>query len=162
MTIKLNLSVKEIGILGLLCILLGSTSCGSQGEAKFKSQIPTNRSPVITSASIVPANPNKESNLEVVIRSQDPDGDAINYHYQWIKNDDEILGENANILQKGNFKKGDLIQVKVTPSDGKTDWQPIFFGTSKDSQFSTRDSGVKGRTENGLCRRSTEGRSKEL
>jgi hypothetical protein len=110
---KLGLSIRKIGILGILYVLLGSVSCGSQGEAKFKSQIATNGPPLITSASIVPENPNKESDLEVFVRSQDPDGDAINYHYQWIKNNEEISGEDRNILEKGNFKKGDLIQVKV-------------------------------------------------
>ena len=134
MTIKLGklyLSIRKIGVLGILFVLLGSASCGKQGEARFKSQIPTNAPPVITSATIGPETPNKESDLEVFLRSQDPDGDPINYHYQWIKNNEEILGENANILQKENFKKGDLIQVKVTPSDGKTTGSPFLSGAVK-------------------------------
>jgi hypothetical protein len=47
------------------------------------------------------------------------------YHYQWIKNHEEILGEDKNILKSGNFKKGDLIQVKVTPSDEKAEGKPF-------------------------------------
>ena len=128
---KLGLSIRKIWMIGILCLLLGGVSCGKQGEARFKSQIPTNGPPVITSATIGPETPNKESDLEVFVRSQDPDGDPINYHYQWIKNNEEILGENANILQKENFKKGDLIQVKVTPSDGKTTGSPFLSGAVK-------------------------------
>jgi len=49
----------------------------------------------------------------------------VTYHYQWIKNNEEIQGENTNVLRSGNFKKGDLIQVKVTPSDGKMEGKPF-------------------------------------
>ena len=45
----------------------------------------------------------------------------MTYHYQWIKNNEEISDENKNIFKSGSFKKGDLIQVKVTPSDGKVE-----------------------------------------
>ncbi len=47
------------------------------------------------------------------------------YLYQWIKNNEEILGENINILKSGKSKKGDLIQVKVIPSDGKANGEPF-------------------------------------
>ena len=30
-----------------------------------------------------------------------------------------------NTLKRGNFKKGDIIQVKVTPSDGKENGKPF-------------------------------------
>jgi hypothetical protein len=59
------------------------------------------------------------------IQSKDPDGDPITYQYQWIRNDEEILGENKNTLKSGNFKKGELIQVRVTPSDGKVNGTPF-------------------------------------
>ena len=35
------------------------------------------------------------------------------------------MGEDKNILKSGNFKKGDLIQVRVTPSDGKVEGKPF-------------------------------------
>jgi hypothetical protein len=47
------------------------------------------------------------------------------YHFQWIKNNEELSGENKNIFKSGNFKKGDLIQVKVIPSDGKVEGSPF-------------------------------------
>jgi hypothetical protein len=86
--------------------------------------IRTNRLPVITSINITPQNPNKASELGFIIRSQDPDGDLVTYHYQWMKNNEEILGENKDFL-KNFFKKGDLIQVKVIPSDGKASGKPF-------------------------------------
>jgi hypothetical protein len=91
----------------------------------FQPNIRTNRPPLVTSVNIVPQSPNKESELDISIRSQDPDGDPVTYYYQWMRNDEEIVGENKSILKSGNFKKGDLIQVKVTPSDGKVEGSPF-------------------------------------
>jgi hypothetical protein len=42
-----------------------------------------------------------------------------------MKNDEEIVGENKSTLSSGNFKKGDLVQVRVTPYDGKVDGKPF-------------------------------------
>jgi hypothetical protein len=118
-------SIRKIGILCTLFILLGNFSCEKQKEVEFKSKIQTNGPPIITSVNILPQNPNKESDLDLVIRSQDPGGDPVTYYYQWMKNDEEIVGENKSILKSGNFKKGDLIQTKVTPSDGKVEGKPF-------------------------------------
>jgi len=59
------------------------------------------------------------------IQSKDPNGDPITYQYQWIRNEEEIIGGNKNSLKDGNFKKGDLIRVRVTPSDGKASGTPF-------------------------------------
>jgi hypothetical protein len=78
-----------------------------------------NSPPVITSVRILPEGPNVGSELTALTEGHDPDSDPVTYHYQWVKNDEEILGENENTLKIGSFRKGDLIRVKVTPSDGK-------------------------------------------
>lgn len=98
-------------------------SCGKSSNIEPKSK--TNSPPVITSVNILPERPNKESELNLFIQSQDPDGDSITYQYQWLRNDEERIGENKNSLKSGNFKKGDLIRVRVTPSDGKVDGTPF-------------------------------------
>jgi hypothetical protein len=118
-------AIKAIAFCTILIYLFLNLSCGKQKEVESKSQIQVNRPPIITSVNIVPQNPNKESYLDVITRSQDPDGDPVTYHYQWIKNNEEILGEDKNILKNGNFKKGDLIQVKIIPSDGKVEGEPF-------------------------------------
>lgn len=63
--------------------------------------------------------------MSLVIQSQDSDGDLVNYRYQWIKNDIEIAGESGNVLKAGSFRKGDMFQVRVIPSDGKGDGKPF-------------------------------------
>ncbi len=110
-------------IIGLLSIsLFGVWSCGQQKGTGSESK--TNAPPVITLVKILPEKPHKESELNVNVHGQDPEGDPVTYHYQWIKNDEEMAGETKNILKSGVFKKGDLIRVRVTPSDGKVNGNP--------------------------------------
>ena len=98
-------------------------SCGKHQGGEFKSN--TNSPPVIISVNILPEAPHRDSELSVFVRSQDPNGDSIMYHYQWVKNEDEMTGEDKSVLKEGNFKKGDFIQVRVIPSDGKENGKPF-------------------------------------
>jgi hypothetical protein len=100
-------------------------SCGKQEGVESRSKIPPNITPTITSVDVVPKNPCRENDLGLVIRSQDPDRDPVAYNYLWTKNNEEISGGNQNILKSGNFVKGDLIQVRVIPSDGKGEGKPF-------------------------------------
>lgn len=108
-------------IFSLLVLLASLLSCERQKDNKGPK---SNSPPVITSINILPDKPNKESELNLFIQSQDPEGDPITYQYQWIKNDEEMIGENKNTLKGGSFKKGELLQVRVTPSDGKNNGKP--------------------------------------
>jgi hypothetical protein len=74
---------------------------------------------------ILPENPDREDILSPTIQSQDKDRDIITYLYQWLRNDEEMSGENQATLKCINFQKGDLIRVKVTPSDGKVEGEPF-------------------------------------
>jgi hypothetical protein len=109
--------VRSLLFFFALLPLVMNLSCGNADRDKLKFK--TNSPPVITSVTISPNKPNKESELILFIQSHDPDGDSVTFHYQWMKNDEEILRENSSPLKDGNFKKGDLIRIKVTPSDGK-------------------------------------------
>jgi hypothetical protein len=107
-----------------LLFLLGTIlSCGGQQGREFQDK--ANLPPVISSVAISPNNPNKGSNLSVLVQSQNPSRGPVTFRYQWIKNDEEIPGENEIMLKSGNFRKGDLIRAKVTPSNGKTDGSSV-------------------------------------
>jgi len=112
----------------VLCIFICSTigflfSCGKSSNIESKSK--TNSPPVITSANLLPEKPTRESELNLSIQSKDPDGDSVTYQFQWVRNNEEIIGENKNTLKSGSFKKGDLLRVSVTPSDGKVNGTPF-------------------------------------
>jgi hypothetical protein len=97
-------------------------SCDNQEGDKSTSK--TNSPPIITSVRILPEEPNIGSDLNVFVQSHNSNGESVTYHYQWMKNDEEVIGEDKNTLRSGNFKKGDLIRNRVTLSDGKVDGAP--------------------------------------
>jgi hypothetical protein len=95
-------------------------SCGTEGQ-KPKANSPS----AITSVNILPERPYIQAELSAVVQCQDPDNDPVTNQYQWVKNGEEIVGENSYTLKNGKLKKGDLIQVRVTPSDGKVNGTPF-------------------------------------
>ena len=114
---------RSVTLLLLLIALVAIISCESRKSETSASK--TNSPPVITSVTIAPEKPTIGSDLSLSLQSSDPEGDQITYQYQWIKNDEEITGENQASLKKGTFRKGDLIRVRVTPSDGKVTGTPF-------------------------------------
>jgi len=115
--------LNKKALLFFLLLFLGILSCEREKGKEVRSE--KNLPPVITSLKIYPENPTKENELTLVIQSQDPDKDPVSYSYQWLKNGEEIIGENKNSLPSGSFKKGDMIQVRVIPSDGKVKGTPF-------------------------------------
>jgi len=111
-----------IALAGIL-LLGGAFSCEEQ---RGKGSPPKgNLPPSITSAQILPEKPMVESDLSLLVQCQDPEGDSISYEYQWLKNDQEIPGENKSVLAKGGFRKGDSLRVRVVAGDGKLKGQPF-------------------------------------
>jgi hypothetical protein len=102
---------------------VGVLACGREERAISGAR--QNNPPTITSATLLPENPDHESDLSLVVQCEDPEGDSMTYEVQWMINDREIPAGYGSLLKSGNFKKGDSIQVKVTPSDGKTRGKPF-------------------------------------
>ena len=117
--------VKILTFFLFLCPFVIPISCERQKAAGPSSKTKVNSPPTITSVTILPERPNQGNDLGLVVQSQDLDGDLVKYRYQWVKNDVEIAGESGNVLKAGNFKKGDMCQVRVIPSDGKGDGKPF-------------------------------------
>lgn len=122
---RLGSWVNLLAVLLFLCPFVILISCERQKATEPPSKTKANSLPTITSVTILPERPTRENDLSLVIQSQDSDGDLVNYRYQWIKNDVEIAGESGNFLKAGNFRKGDMFQVRVIPSDGKGDGKPF-------------------------------------
>ena len=114
---------KVIAILFLLASTSGIVSCEKEKGTGSGSRV--NAPPVISAVRILPENPTQQNDLAVSIEAADPDGDPVTYEFQWMKNDGDLPGQNSNILKTGNFKKGDLLRVKVTPDDGKGKGSPF-------------------------------------
>jgi hypothetical protein len=115
--------MKTFHFLLTLLLFLPLSSCGRPDRAERESKI--NSPPVIKSVAILPENPTQGKDLAASIQGEDPDHDPITYFYQWIKNNEEMVGEKSNVLKGGSFKKGDVVQVKAVPSDGKAEGKPF-------------------------------------
>jgi len=105
----------------IICLSLFMGICSCQQQKEVTSGSKPNSPPVVASVSVLPEKANRNGDLNVMVQCQDPDCDPITYQYQWIRNDKEIPDENGNSLKSGRFQKGDLIKVRVVPSDGKTE-----------------------------------------
>lgn len=82
---------------------------------------PENRPPKVLG--LAPEDPQaifRGEDLKLIPRGEDPDGDLVSYRYQWLVNGEEVQFEDGPVLKGDLFKRGDEVQVKVTPSDGKT------------------------------------------
>jgi hypothetical protein len=105
-----------------LCGMASGLCCKGQKGAGATAR---NSPPEIGSVTIYPEKADCESQLSLAIQSKDLDGDPITYRCEWLKNDEEISGEDKNVLGKARFKKGDIIRAKVSPSDGKAEGQAV-------------------------------------
>ncbi len=114
-----RLFFKISKLLVLICFIANFACEKERREPKAIS------APGITSVKIYPEKPNKDSELRLIIQSYNPNREPVQYDYQWIKNDEEIKGENKNILGSGVCRKGDLLRVRVTPFDGKARGEPF-------------------------------------
>jgi hypothetical protein len=118
-----RLPLGRIVVRIFLCLIIPSLfSCEDRKNSAFPSK--PNSPPAITSVTLLPEKAYKGTEFNLVVQGSDPDGDPITYKYQWIKNEQEMVGENKSSLRTDRFQKGDLIQAKVTPSDGKTEGSP--------------------------------------
>lgn len=123
MRIDLGLLIRSHAFVLALFSLAMNLSCENAERDAYQTK--TNSPPVITSAKILPERPTIGRELNVIVQSQDPDHDPVTNQYQWTRNGEEIAGENTYVLRNGKFRKGDLIRVKVTPSDGKVSGPPF-------------------------------------
>lgn len=109
----------------ILMAVFGSFSCDRKD--KTTSLFPnTNNPPVINSIKMIPDKMTQGGEVNTFVQGYDPDGDSVVFQYQWLKNNQELIGENKSSLKMAHFKKGDFIRVKVIPSDGKEEGKPFF------------------------------------
>ncbi len=118
-----------ITLASILLILWGSVSCGRQEIAESKG--PKNSWPSVSSVRILPEHPTKGSILSLVIQSKDPDDKPVVYRYQWLRNNEEMTGEDKETLKCDGLNKGDLIQVRVIPSNGTANGEPFLSSSAK-------------------------------
>ena len=78
--------------------------------------------PWITRIKIMPEVFKPGDRLRVDAEGKDPDGDDVELKYQWTING-EPAGDGREI--DGQIKRGDKVEVRVTPSDGEVDGSAV-------------------------------------
>ena len=91
----------------------------------------SNQPPVINAASISPGTPTRTNSLlAVVTGASDPNGDLINYVYQWQQSTNNtafnnIAGQISSTLGTAMTQAGSYYRVLITPNDGLSNG-PLF------------------------------------
>jgi translation initiation factor IF-1 len=98
---------------------------GCSGDAPEKPGA-DNTPPSIRSIIITPENPHADTELRAEVEAHDPDGDPVQYWYQWMRNGRDIPGATGKTLAAGHCKKGEAISIRVTPSDGTLHGEEAF------------------------------------
>jgi hypothetical protein len=79
----------------------------------------------VTSLNVLPAAPTGADNLMAVVQAVDLEDDEIEYRFEWWKNSERVPGANGPTLDASEIERGDEIWVRVTPTDGTSEGDPI-------------------------------------
>src|SRR5438093_7189220 len=78
-----------------------------------------NTAPSIVEIHLEPLPLYRGAQLKVKVVAADPDGDPVTLTYKWFRNNKEVAGAKSDMLDTKEFHKKDVLEVLVTPSDGK-------------------------------------------
>ena len=106
-------------------IVRAKQSGGSGDEQTSDAVIIGNTQPVATFAGVEPATPTSSEKLKGLGVGYDHDRDSVTFVYQWIVNGEPVVGEDEQFLANSHFRRGDQVQVMVTPYDGEEFGMPL-------------------------------------
>lgn len=104
----------------LIGIALGAACTGSEmteGTAPI-TRSSGNRPPVVTMAVIVNTPLSQSAPAAVQIQSEDPEREAVLFHYQWYVDNAPIAGQTNATLRPEFFRRGQTVFVEIVPTDG--------------------------------------------
>lgn len=84
----------------------------------------SNRPPVVTTAVIVNTPLSQSAPAAVQIQSEDPEREAVSFHYQWYVDHTPIAGQTSATLPPEFFRRGQTVFVEIIPTDGTSKGQP--------------------------------------
>jgi hypothetical protein len=96
-----------------------------ESEPVWASVTVRNRRPVVTGIGLRPlAEVPLGEPVVATVAARDPDGDPLEFHYEWSVND-RPLPEEGDTLRTDRLRRGDAIRLRVVASDGTDESAPI-------------------------------------
>jgi hypothetical protein len=117
-------------LLKVWLLLMGVTLCAACTDGEMtEGTAPITRSssngpPVVTTAVIVDAPISQSAPAAVEIQSEDPEREAVSFHYQWYVDNAPIAGQTSATLPPEFFRRGQTVFVEIIPTDGTNKGQP--------------------------------------
>jgi hypothetical protein len=84
-----------------------------------------NRPPRVIAVPFKEARIHRGVDIEVMPEGLDPDGDLVDFRYEWFINGEKLTDFDEPVLPGDRFQKGDRIALRIVPSDGKVDGLPF-------------------------------------
>ena len=84
----------------------------------------SNRPPSVTTAVIIDTPLSQSAPAAVQIQSEDPEREAVSFHYQWYVDNAPIAGQTSATLPPEFFRRGQTVFVEIIPTDGTNKGQP--------------------------------------
>lgn len=106
-------------------LLFSGCSSGEMNDPTNLASGSTNHPPVVKAVSIIPSPLTLSAPLTVRVEAQDLDLNTLTFRYRWMVNGQAIAGQTQESLQPGLLKRGDKVEVEVTPFDGIIDGMPF-------------------------------------
>jgi len=118
-------NAQKIGLLITAMALCSACAGGEETEATAPAtRASDNRPPVVTTAVIINAPLSQAAPAAVQIQSEDPEREAVSFHYQWYVDNAPIAGLTNATLPTEFFRRGQTVSVEIIPTDGANKGQP--------------------------------------
>ena len=98
---------------------------GNGDEQTSDAVIIGNTKPVATFSGVEPATPTSSEKLKAQGVGYDHDSDNLSFVYTWMVNGEPVMGQEEQFLATSHFRRGDRVQVTVTPYDGEEFGMPL-------------------------------------
>ncbi len=116
---------RQLLIACALVILSGSACTGGTATEPAKGAgVTGNGPPVMVLAKILQSAIPLTGPVGVQALAEDPERDPITYSYQWYVNDAPVAGQTNPTFPAELLRRGQMISVEITPSDGKQKGKP--------------------------------------
>ena len=120
-----SLTVPELRKGAVLIVDAVASDGRAEGEPASANVRIGNRIPSVTSVRFEPTDGIKPGETVVAVaEGDDPDGDSIDFHYEW-RVGDRVQGADQERFDTSALKRGDRLTVRVTANDGDDDSMPM-------------------------------------